>query len=73
MPLWSLVSIVAVAGDIYVIIGGLRAVMITDAIQGVLLLSAGTFIFFMVFRKFGWDWGAVRCGARGRPRGRLAR
>jgi hypothetical protein len=29
-------------------------------IQGVLLLSAGTFIFFMVFRKFGWDWGAVR-------------
>lgn len=60
MPLWTLISAVAIAGGIYVIIGGLRAVMITDTIQGVLLLSAGTFIFFMVFREFGWDWGAVR-------------
>ena len=60
MPLWTLISIVAVAGGIYVIIGGLRAVMITDTIQGVLLLSAGTFIFFMVFREFDWSWAAVR-------------
>jgi mono/diheme cytochrome c family protein len=41
MPLWTLISIVAVAGGIYVIIGGLKAVMITDTMQGVLLLAAG--------------------------------
>jgi SSS family solute:Na+ symporter len=63
MPLWTLVSLVAVAAGVYVIIGGLKAVMITDTIQGVILLAAGTFIFFMVFREFGWDWSAVRDAA----------
>src|SRR5690606_41000247 len=44
------------------ILGGLQAVMITDTIQGILLLTVGAIIFFMVFAELG-SWQAVHDAA----------
>lgn len=59
VPLWMLIAAIAFLGGVYVILGGLRAVMITDTIQGVLLLTVGAIIFFMVFAELG-SWQAVQ-------------
>lgn len=61
-PLWILIAAIAFLGGIYVILGGLKAVMVTDTIQGVLLLLAGGVIFVMVFIELG-SWEAVRAAA----------
>lgn len=58
-PLWTLIAFIAILGGTYVILGGLKAVMITDTIQGVLLLLVGTIIFFMLYSHLG-SWEAVR-------------
>lgn len=63
VPLWSLIAFIAALGGGYVIFGGLKAVMITDTIQGVLLLLVGTIIFVMVFMELGSSWDAVRASA----------
>ncbi|MFD1912096.1 sodium:solute symporter family transporter [Halodurantibacterium flavum] len=60
--LWFLVVVIAVLAGGYVILGGLRAVMITDTVQAVLLLIVGTVIFFMLFREMG-SWEAIRNAA----------
>ncbi|WP_258934855.1 hypothetical protein [Nesterenkonia pannonica] len=49
---------IAILGGIYVILGGLRAVMITDTIQGILLFVAAGVIFVFLFQDFDWDWMA---------------
>jgi SSS family solute:Na+ symporter len=58
-PLWTLIAFIAVLGGTYVILGGLKAVMITDTIQGVLLLFVGTVIFVMLYNQLG-SWEAIR-------------
>lgn len=58
IPLMVHVVVIALLGGVYVILGGLRAVMITDTIQGVLLFVASGVIFVLVFAEFGFDWGA---------------
>lgn len=63
VPLWTLIAIIAALGGGYVIFGGLKAVMITDTIQGVLLLVVGTIVFVMVFMQLGSSWEAVRAAA----------
>jgi solute:Na+ symporter, SSS family len=62
MPLPALITILALLAGGYVIMGGLRAVMITDTIQGVLLLVAGTIIFVTLFIELG-SWDAIRQAA----------
>jgi solute:Na+ symporter, SSS family len=62
MPLSALIGILALLGGVYVILGGLRAVMITDTIQGILLLIAGTIIFVTLFIELG-SWDAIRQAA----------
>lgn len=42
------------------ILGGLKAVMITDTIQGALLLLAAGTIFVVLFAELGFDWGVFR-------------
>ncbi len=59
VPLWVLVSGIAVIAGIYVMAGGLRAVMITDTLDGILLILAGTAIFILGFIELG-SWGAIR-------------
>ena len=57
-----LIAVVALLGGAYVILGGLHAVMVTDAIQGILLLTTGAIIFYLVFQELG-SWEAVRQAA----------
>ncbi|MDO5494021.1 MAG: sodium/solute symporter [Nesterenkonia sp.] len=56
VPLMVHIVTIAVLGGLYVILGGLRAVMITDTIQGVLLFVAAGIIFVLVFERFDFDW-----------------
>ena len=56
MPILVHVIIIAVLGGAYVILGGLRAVMITDTVQGVLLFLAAGIILVVVFARFDFDW-----------------
>ncbi|KEO75728.1 sodium:solute symporter family transporter [Anditalea andensis] len=58
VPMWVLIVGLTFLGGIYVVMGGLRAVMITDTIQGFLLLTAGGIIFYFCFRELG-SWQAV--------------
>lgn len=57
IPLMGHIVIIALLGGGYVIVGGLKAVMITDTIQGVLLLFASVLIFVLAFQRFDFDWG----------------
>ena len=56
VPILVHIVIIALLGGGYVILGGLRAVMVTDTIQGVLLYLAAGLIFVMVFAEFDFDW-----------------
>jgi solute:Na+ symporter, SSS family len=56
IPLWQLASVLAVTAGIYTAVGGLRAVMITEVVQTILLLGASVFIAYFAFDKAGgWD------------------
>jgi SSS family solute:Na+ symporter len=59
IPLTWLIIGIALLGGIYVLLGGLTAVMITDMVQGVMLLAIGAVIFFYGFNELG-SWSAVR-------------
>lgn len=56
VPMMVHVVIIALLGGLYVILGGLRAVMITDTIQGILLFVSSGTIFVVLFAEFGFDW-----------------
>jgi solute:Na+ symporter, SSS family len=59
VPLMVHIVAIAVLGGVYVILGGLQAVMITDTIQGILLFAAGGAIFVAAFADVGYDWGVL--------------
>jgi solute:Na+ symporter, SSS family len=59
VPLMVHIIAIALLGGLYVLLGGLRAVMVTDTIQGILLFAASGIIFTLVFREFDFDWGAI--------------
>lgn len=59
VPLMVHIVVIALLGGGYVIVGGLKAVMITDTIQGVILLIASAVIFLMAFSRFDFDWSAI--------------
>ena len=55
-PLWQIVAVLAVSAGVYTIAGGLRAVMVTETVQAVILLGASVFIAVFAFeRAGGWD------------------
>ncbi|TWB26456.1 sodium:solute symporter [Nitrospirillum bahiense] len=58
VPLWEIVIVLAVSAGIYTIAGGLRAVIYTETIQAVLLLTASCVIAVRTFLKAG-GWDAV--------------
>lgn len=62
VPQWTLIAVIAFLGGAYVIFGGLKAVMVTDSIQGVLLILVGTIIFFMTYAQIG-SWEGVQQAA----------
>jgi solute:Na+ symporter, SSS family len=59
VPLMVHIVAIALLGGVYVILGGLEAVMVTDTIQGVLLFAAGAIIFVTVFANFDYDWSVL--------------
>jgi solute:Na+ symporter, SSS family len=59
IPLIYHIIFIALLGGVYVILGGLSAVMITDTVQGALLFIAGGIIFVSAFAHFGYDWNVL--------------
>lgn len=57
VPMMVHIVVIALLGGAYVILGGLRAVMVTDTIQGILLFLAAGVILVLVFSEFDFDWG----------------
>jgi solute:Na+ symporter, SSS family len=60
VPLWVHISVIALLGGVYVILGGLQAVMITDTIQGIILYLAGGVIFVILFSQLDFSWAAIQ-------------
>jgi solute:Na+ symporter, SSS family len=59
VPLMVHIVTIALLGGVYVILGGLQAVMITDTVQGILMFLAGGVIFASVFSQFDFQWAAI--------------
>ena len=55
---WWLVAAVAVAAGVYTAGGGLRAVVVTDALQSVLMLAAALTLWLVVWNHVG-GWGGI--------------
>lgn len=62
MPLWPAVIALGVFAGLYTMVGGLRAVMLTDAIQAVILLVGSSLIAFAVFSAFDFSWSKAVAG-----------
>ncbi len=58
-PLLVHIILIALLGGLYVMLGGLQAVMITDTIQGPVLFLAGGVIFVLAFQNFDFQWAAL--------------
>lgn len=56
VPLMVPIVAIAVLGGGYVIVGGLKAVMVPDTIQGIILLLASALIFLIAFGRFDFNW-----------------
>jgi solute:Na+ symporter, SSS family len=52
-PFWSIVLLLALAASIYATLGGLRAVIYTEAVQGVVLFAGATLISVSAFKHAG--------------------
>ena len=59
VPMMVHVVVIAILGGVYVILGGLRAVMITDTMQMMLLFVATGIIFVMVFAQYEFNLGVL--------------
>lgn len=56
LALWQAIALLGIFAGIYTIMGGLSAVVVTDAVQGILLIAGATVIFFIGLDKIGgWD------------------
>ena len=60
-PLWAFVAVLAGAAGLYTLAGGLRAVIYTEAVQAVLLITGAVTISFTAFTHAG-GWHAVAHG-----------
>jgi solute:Na+ symporter, SSS family len=58
-PLMVHIVAIALLGGLYVMLGGLQAVMVTDTVQGLLLFAAGGAIFVTVFADFDFQWSVL--------------
>jgi solute:Na+ symporter, SSS family len=59
VPLMVLIAAVALLGGLYVVMGGLHAVHITDLVQGILLFLGGAVIFFAAWSELGFSWAEI--------------
>jgi SSS family solute:Na+ symporter len=59
LPLWPVVIGLGLFAGLYTVVGGLRAVMITDALQAIVLFAGSSVIAWMVFKQFDFSWAAA--------------
>ncbi len=59
VPLLLIAIILALAGSLFAILGGLRAVAVADTYSGVLLLTMGTAIVFLALAAINWDFTGI--------------
>ncbi|OYQ34543.1 SLC5 family protein [Niveispirillum lacus] len=59
VPLLLIAIILALAGSLFAILGGLRAVAVADTYSGVLLLTMGTAIVFLSMAAINWDFSGI--------------
>ncbi|GGE82011.1 SLC5 family protein [Niveispirillum cyanobacteriorum] len=59
VPLLVIAIILAMAGSLFAILGGLRAVAVADTYSGVLLLTMGTAIVFLALAAINWDFSGI--------------
>jgi SSS family solute:Na+ symporter len=59
LPLWPVVVGLGLFAGLYTLVGGLRAVMITDALQAIILIAGSSVIAWMVFKEFDFSWAAA--------------
>lgn len=56
VPLWVSIAVLAVLGGAYTVLGGLSSVVVTDAIQAVVLIIGSALVGFAVFTRIdSWD------------------
>lgn len=58
-PIWLSIILTAIIVGIYTFFGGLRAVVMTDVIQMVIMFAGGTVLVYLGFREVGWWSGLV--------------
>jgi len=58
LPVWQIITILALVAGAYTIMGGLAAVMYTDTIQAILLMTGAVVISVVAFDKVG-SWDAI--------------
>jgi len=61
VPLWQIAACLALAAGLYTAAGGLRAVLVTEVVQAVILCGAAVFVSIFAFQKAG-GWDAVMTG-----------
>lgn len=59
VPLLVIAVILALAGSLFAILGGLRAVAVADTYSGVLLLTMGTAVVFLALAAINWDFSGI--------------
>lgn len=69
LVLWHATLGLALFAGIYTAFGGLRAVVYTDSLQAIILLSGGFMLTFVMFQKLDFSWAAVQSAP---PPGRLS-
>ena len=62
-PLWLIVAALAAAAALYTTLGGLRAVIYTEAVQAIVLLAGALMISISAFSRAG-GWHAVMTGVK---------
>lgn len=56
LPFWPTTLLLGLFAGLYTMMGGLRAVMLTDALQSIVLLIGSTVMAVMVFAQFDYSW-----------------
>lgn len=56
---WSTVVAISIVATVYTVIGGLRSVAITDALQSFIMLAASFLLFLVVYSDLG-GWSGIR-------------
>lgn len=69
LVLWHTTLVLALVAGLYTAVGGLKAVVYTDAIQAIILIIGCAVLSFMMFEQLDFSWAKVLANA---PKGHLS-